>query len=226
MLFVSDFLNCIYVFRDIKWIKFFENKMNENGSVGVLLVGGDRMQELIRRCINHDEVAMSMLFEKYRDQVYKTAYLLTRNATLSDDITQESFIRVFLKLHLYKAEYSFESWLYKLVLNVYRNMARKERFVSTFLPFLDVGISDNRITPAGSLERNEQKDAISEIVRNLPPKLREVIILKYFLLLSQEEISGVLQIPVGTVKSRIHTALERIRNQIEADASIKEVLTI
>lgn len=184
------------------------------------------MQELIRRCINRDEESMSMLYEKYRDQVYRTAYLLTRNAVLSDDITQESFIRVFSKLHLYNAEYSFESWLYKVVLNVYRNMARKERFVSTFLPFLDVDVPDGRITPAGTLEQNEQKDAISEIVRSLPLKLREVIILKYFVLLSQEEIAGALQIPVGTVKSRIHNGLERIRNQIEADASIKEVLTI
>ncbi len=184
------------------------------------------MQELIRRCIDRDKDAMSILFETYRDQVYKTAYLLTRNSALSDDITQESFIRVFSKLHLYHAEYSFESWLYKLVLNVYRNMARKERFISTYLPFMDANISDERITPDGSLERTEQKDAISEIVRNLPPKLREVIILKYFVLLSQEEIARALQIPVGTVKSRIHTALEKIRNQIESDASIKEVLTI
>lgn len=184
------------------------------------------MQELIQRCINGDVEAMSLLYEKFRDQVYKTAYLLTRNATLSDDITQESFIRVFSKLSLYKPDYSFEGWLYKVVLNVYRNMARKERFVSTFLPFFDVDIPDSRITPAGSLERNEQKDVIAEILKKLPPKLREVIILKYFVLLSQEEIAGVLQIPVGTVKSRIHSGLDRIRSQIEANASMKEVLKI
>lgn len=184
------------------------------------------MQELIQRCINRDKEAMSMLYENYRDQVYKTAYLLTRNAALSDDITQESFIRVFSKISLYKAEYSFESWLYKVVLNVYRNMNRKEHFMNTFLPFLEIDVPDKGVTPAGNLEQNEQKDVISDMVKMLPNKISEVIILKYFVFLSQEEIAEVLQIPVGTVKSRIHTGLDRIRNQIEADASIKEVLTI
>ena len=200
--------------------------MNETGSLCVLHVGGDKMQELIRRCMDRDEEAMSMLYEKYRDQVYKTAYLLTRNAALSDDIVQESFIRVFSKLHLYKADYSFESWLYRVVVNVYRNMARKERLIGTFLPIFDTDIPDSSITPDGNLVRSEQKDTISEIIRRLPPKLKEVIILKYFALLSQEEIAVALQIPLGTVKSRIHTGLDSIRNQIEADASIKEVLTI
>ncbi len=184
------------------------------------------MQELIQRCINRDKEAMSVLYKNYRDQVYKTAYLLTRNDALSDDITQESFIRVFSKLTLYNADYSFESWLYKVVLNVYRNMYRKDRLINTFLPFLDVDIPDKGITPSGKLEQNEQKEILSDIVKDLPNKIREVIILKYFVLLSQEEIADVLQIPIGTVKSRIHAGLDRIRNQIEADASIKEVLTI
>lgn len=184
------------------------------------------MQELIQGCIEGDHDAMGALYEKYRDRVYRTAYLLTRNAALSDDITQESFIRVFSKLSLYKPEYTFESWLYKVVLNVYRNMTRKERFIGTFLPFLDVDAQDDGITPQKNLEQNEQRDILSEIVRTLSGKTREVIILKYFAMLSQEEIAEALQIPVGTVKSRIHTGLDRIRNQIDADASIKEVLSI
>jgi RNA polymerase sigma-70 factor (ECF subfamily) len=200
--------------------------MNEKGISCVLRSGGERMQEILQGCIEGNHEAMGKLYEKYRNQVYRTAYLLTRNAALSDDITQESFIRVFSKLSLYKSEYTFESWLYKVVLNVYRNMTRKERFLCTFLPFLDVETPDGGITPQKNLEQNEQKDVLSEIVRTLPGKTREVIILKYFAMLSQEEIAEALQIPVGTVKSRIHTGLDRIRSQIEADASIKEVLTI
>jgi RNA polymerase sigma-70 factor (ECF subfamily) len=200
--------------------------VNEKRIESVLQAGGEKMQELIKRCIGNDREAMGKLYEAYRNQVYKTAYLLTRNAALSDDITQEAFLRIFSKLSLYKAEYSFDSWLYKVVLNVYRNMTRKERFLTFFPLFRESEEADKEEGPLRNLERNEQKDVISDIVKTLPNKLREVIILKYFVQLSQEDIAEVLQIPLGTVKSRIHTGLGRIRNQIEADASIKEVLTI
>lgn len=201
---------------------FHTEKMNEKVKPSVLLVEVKKLEEIIRRCIEKDAEAIEFLYEKYKSKVYRTSYLLSNNASLADDITQEAFIRIFSKMHLYKKSYSFDSWIYKIVLNVYRNICRKQKW-TVFLPISeDIPITEDTCLP--SLEQNEQKELLADIINTLPARVREVIILKYYTDLSQEEIAKILKIPLGTVKSRINTGLKKIRKQIETDASVKEVL--
>jgi RNA polymerase sigma-70 factor (ECF subfamily) len=180
------------------------------------------MEEIIKRCMEKDVQAMGYIYEKYRTQVYRTAYLLSYNASLSDDITQEAFIRIFSKIHLYNESYSFESWIYMIVLNVYRNIRRKQWW-RNIIP-LPEDIEDADDTSFPPIEQNERKEILAGIIKTLPTRISEVVILKYYTGLSQEEIANVLGVPLGTVKSRISTGLKKIRKHIEADVSLKEVL--
>lgn len=182
------------------------------------------MEEIIKRCMEKDVDAMGYIYEKYKTKVYRTAYLLSYNASLSDDITQEAFIRIFSKMHLYKESYSFESWIYMIVLNVYRNIRRKQKWKNMLPLSEDIKVEDDTCLPAS--EQNERKELLAGIIRTLPDRISEVIILKYYTGLSQEEIAKALKIPLGTVKSRINTGLKKLRKHIENDASIKEVFVV
>lgn len=182
------------------------------------------MEDLIRRCRNKDKEAMEHLYEKYKNQVYRTAFIITRSRMLAEDITQESFIRVFSKIDLYNEEYSFDSWLYKVVLNVSRNTIRKQKWENLLKPFKDAVEKPDMKTPSLELEQKEREEMLKEIIDGLSYKLKEVIVLKYYNCFSQEDIANILQIPIGTVKSRINSGLSKIRIRIERHKQVKEVL--
>lgn len=181
------------------------------------------MESLIQRCKARNREAQEELYENYKNQVYRTALLFTCNRTLADDITQETFIRLFDKINLYDESYPFQTWLYKVVLNVARNTLRKHKWETILNPFAEEYEKEDFNTPVYKFEKKEQQEILHSIVDCLPYKYQEVIILKYYNSFSQEEISNILQIPIGTVKSRINTALEKIRKKIKNTSSIKEV---
>lgn len=168
--------------------------------------------DLIEACKQNDRKAQEELFEKYKNQVHKTALIFCRNHSLADDITQESFIRIFQKLHLYDDNYPFEAWLYRVVINCARNVIKKQRWEKFFQPY-ENEIVDN-IVFSDDIEKHEERINLMKHLDELPLKHREVIVLKYFNGFSQDDISKILQIPVGTVKSRINTALEKLRKKL------------
>lgn len=183
------------------------------------------MEEIIKKCKQKDISAQSILYEKYSKQVYRTAYILTKSKTLAEDITQETFIRAFSKINLFKEGKSFNSWLYTITLNVSKNILKRQKWVNFFCPLEENEPSGDYNTLEFTYEHKERDRLMKEVIDRLPFKQKEVIILKYYNNFSQEEISDILAIPVGTVKSRIHTGLEKIRKVIDNNISIMEVFS-
>lgn len=185
------------------------------------------MNELLQRCKEKDMEAWGALFEKYNRQIYQTALILAGNRTLAEDIAQEAFIRAVTKINLFNPCYSFEAWLYRIVVNVSRNMIRSHKWTSLFLSFKkDTLYARDVHDPFVVLEEDEQKKILWAIINELPYKVREVIVLKYFNGFSQDEVAAILEIPVGTVKSRINTGLNKMRQKIKVHSSIEEVLKL
>ncbi|HJV47232.1 MAG TPA: RNA polymerase sigma factor [Bacillota bacterium] len=180
------------------------------------------MNKLIRRCKEQNKTALGELYEQYSKQVYRTAFLLTRSVANAEDVTQETFLRVFTKLGSYDETKSFEAWLYRVTINVAKNYFRKNKVMR----FWELVTGREHETPADYVLKREQDIMLWNQIRSLPYKLQSVIVLKYLNECSQEEISEILGIPVGTVKSRLNSGLKKLRNQIseEYTDSIQEVI--
>jgi RNA polymerase sigma-70 factor (ECF subfamily) len=183
------------------------------------------VNNLIQRCKSGDKEAFEELFDVYKSHVYKTALLFSKNRILAEDIAQEVFIRVFTKIKLYDEEYSFDVWLYKIVINVTRNMLRKQRWLSFFDPQENDFDQADLNTPDLNYIQKEQEIMIRQFIDHLPYKQKEVIILKYFKGFTQEEIANIIQIPLGTVKSRINGGLEKLRMKFDRKINYMEVLS-
>jgi len=176
----------------------------------MVLNGNDR--ELIESCQRGDYDAFRALFETHSDRVYSIALRYSGDATSALDIAQETFLKVWSHIGEFRAECSFESWLYRIVVNGcldYRRRGRK------WAPFLS-DLLDAVIAPAESalhkVLRAEVEGDVQRMVAKLPPDQRMVVVLRYTDGFSYEQIAEVLGCSTGTVASRLnraHKTLER-----------------
>jgi RNA polymerase sigma-70 factor, ECF subfamily len=180
------------------------------------------MKDTIRRCKQSEMQAMSELYEKYKSQVYRTAYLLTRSESSAEDVTQDTFIRVFAKIATFDETKSFEAWLYRVTINVAKNHFRKNKLIQ----LIDFAAPSQEAGPSLQVLQKEQDRLLWKQIHSLPYKLQSVIILKYMNECSQEEIAEILNIPIGTVKSRINSGLKKLKSKLETEEAkmLKEVI--
>ncbi len=161
------------------------------------------------------------IVREHADRVYRHAYRLAGNKSDAEDLTQETFVRVFRSLDRYTPG-TFEGWLHRITTNLFLDMVRRRariRFdalpddASDRLPSTSAGpeqsYSDNRLDPE-----------IREALAALPPDFRDAVVLADLEELSYEEIAGVLGIKVGTVRSRIHRGRVLLRDALAHRAPV------
>jgi RNA polymerase sigma-70 factor (ECF subfamily) len=171
--------------------------------------------ELIRRSQAGDNEAFEALFHKYKNLVYKTAYLMLGSAGEAEDLLQEVFLEVYRSLHSYQpAKAAFTTWLYRVTVNDCLNHKRSRRW--SLVPLDEVSsLSAGRSHD----ERLAVDDEVWRSISRLSPKLRAVLILRYYWDLSYAELTQVLNVPLGTVKSRLNQALQIVQRDLEANAA-------
>ena len=169
--------------------------------------------DLIRRCQTGDEEAFAALFHQYKNLVYKTAYLMLDSADEAEDVLQEVFLQVHRSLSTFEpSKGAFTTWLYRVTVNHCLSRRRKRRLLI---------ISLEKVPPLALTEhpsfqdRLEDEEAVRQALSQLSEKLRAVVILRHYLELSYAEIAQILNIPVGTVKSRLNLALKTLRKELE-----------
>lgn len=178
------------------------------------------------------EHAFQVLFERHRRRAFDLAYRVLRNRALASDAVQEAFLRVYRKVEHFEARSQFTSWLHRVVVNQSIDLQRRERRHRA--ASLVVGGRDDD-QPGGAPEPADESGAGPETVavgaeraelvrramQRLSPKLAEVVRLRYPRGMSYEEIGELLQVPPGTVKSRLnraHTALRQLlAEQLDTD---------
>lgn len=172
-------------------------------------------EALIRRCQRGDRLAIEVLIRRYQNYVYRLCYLVMRSEQDAEDMTQETFIRAFRALPRFEIRKgtSFEAWLYRIAVNACRSRMRRKWY--QVLPWPEPA-PQMAAEPEGQPERvlmqGEQRDLMLEAIDTLGEKHRLVIILRYYAGLSNEEIARTLNIPSGTVRSRLHIARQRLRD--------------
>jgi RNA polymerase sigma-70 factor (ECF subfamily) len=157
-------------------------------------------------------------------KIFNTIYSFVCNYEDALDLTQETFIYAFRNIEQFRQESSISTWLYAIAINVCkRNSGKKKRFLSIFTDSLDdPKISSNIINHASNdrsaseaLEINEEQALIRQAISSLPKKYKTVIVLKYLQDLSYEEIAQIVGCSIGTVKSRLSRAKERLKPKLE-----------
>ena len=167
--------------------------------------------ELITRLREGDFETIDEIVEKYKNPLFAFILRIINNHTDAEDIFQETWLRVIRYIRNFRGESKFSTWLFQIALNLCRDTERKKKrwFSIPLEDYEDTLISKNGIDPDQLMKAQQ----VRKIVAELPVKMREVIVLRYFHDLHDQEISEIVGCPIGTVKSRCYRAYEIIRNK-------------
>ena len=162
-----------------------------------------------------DSRAFDILVVKYQDRLIYSVYKFCKDLELSQDITQEAFVKAFRNIDKFRGESSFYTWIYRIAINTAKNyFSNKSRGAETYNEdVLDGALSDlslNSDNPETLLAAEEMKDAVNQAFQNLPDEIRSTLSLREYDGLSYEEIAKVQNCPIGTVRSRIFKGRELI----------------
>ena len=148
------------------------------------------------------------MVNRYHRSVYNVALRMLGNVQDAEDVTQTVFGNAFVSLDTYDPRYRFFSWIYRMTVNESLNTLKRRRKVVSLDGSFDVP------APLRSASAAEAEDRVGRALLQLKPDDRAVVVLKHFVSFSYEEISDVLGVPVKTVKSRLFTARERLRESL------------
>ena len=178
------------------------------------------MQTLIKQCASGDDAAFGELVELYKTKIINTAFGLLQNREDAYDIAQEVFIKLYRKIGDFAGDASLDTWIYRITVNTCLDeMRRRNRRIKT-MPLtvekdedvLELPLADTSGMPEEVVLRSEQSNEILKAVAALPQKYKTVLVLREFEDMDYERIAVTLNISVGTVKSRLSRAREKLRN--------------
>ena len=186
----------------------------------------DTDQQLVERVLDGNKNAFDLLVLRYQNRVAAMVARIIRDQKEVEDVCQEAFIKAYKALPLFRGDSAFYTWLYRIAINTAKNhiVSRGRRPPSSDVELTDgeggeLGLVLSEIeTPESSLEMENLKNVIEGAIEALPADLRTAFTLREFSGLSYEDITEIMNCPVGTVRSRIFRARESI------DKAIKELI--
>lgn len=168
--------------------------------------------ELIRRLQEADLEALGVLFERYRQRVYRTALAIVRDPAAAEDILQDCFLKVYANARRIDARRPLAPWLYRVTVNLSYTWLTRARNQRTPLEQVsDVLHSPMKQAPDQLTEQSEIRQNVRQAIAELSLDQRVVVVLYYLNNLSLQDIAEILDLPVGTVKSRLFYARENLR---------------
>jgi len=179
----------------------------------------DAIDTLIQSCLSGDQTAWEEIVRQHRRKVFNVAYKFTGRHGEAEDLTQDVFLKIFKSLHTFDRRANFQTWLISVSRNLcidhYRSV-RKERET------IDRGVDAADLTPAApgqsalqALEQRDRVELLRKAMAELAPSLRTAVMLRDIQELSYQEIADHLQLPEGTVKSRINRGRTELARQVE-----------
>ena len=173
---------------------------------------------VIRAREHHDEKAYAELMDKYRDSIFYMMLKMVKNTDDADDLTIEAFGKAFNRLHQYTPNYAFSTWLFRIATNNCIDFIRKKR-MNTFSLDKDIDtedggmsfeVKDENLDPEERFIRKQKIRIMREIVDQLKPRYKSLVVLRYFREYSYEEIAEETDLPIGTVKAQLFRAREQL----------------
>jgi len=174
-------------------------------------------EKLIDRYRAGEIEAFEALVKRYRQELFHFLIRFTGQRAAAEDVFQEAFVQVHLSIDTFDTSRRFKPWLFTIAANKARDYLRKrarrpavplsapvgDADGQSFADFMEADLPD----PGDALQSADLADRVRKVVEELPDHLREILLLSYFQKFSYQEIADVLGIPLGTVKSRLHSAV-------------------
>ncbi|BFN03842.1 RNA polymerase sigma factor [Clostridium tetani] len=171
-------------------------------------------------------LALKMLIDEYKGFTYRFSFYLCKNSMESDDLFQDTWVKVIKNIDKYTWNERFEPWIRTICLNTYKDKYRKsKRWLNIIKDYFDEEKKEREIInfpsknnlPEKDTIKNEEKKTLKKAVDNLKDEYRIPIILYYFERLSYKEISEIISIPEGTIKSRLNKARKLLKEYVEVE---------
>jgi RNA polymerase sigma-70 factor (ECF subfamily) len=182
-------------------------------------------KKLAQLAKNGDRHAFRQLVDLYQQKIYHLAYRMLGNIQEAEDVVQDTFLRVYTNLGKYDPAQKFSTWIYRIGTNLCIDLLRKRKRKQKIS--LDANLYDSESTDGYAVlpsDENEQPDhrlvlsetkrQVQEAVDSLPEQYKSIVILRYLHDMSLQEISEVLDMPVTTIKTRLHRGREYLRGKI------------
>jgi RNA polymerase sigma-70 factor (ECF subfamily) len=179
-----------------------------------------------------DRSAFDALIRKYETRAYQYAYRLTSNQDEASDIVADAFVRVYNALKNFRGQSSFGTWLYRILTNCYLDLRKKER--SRRHESLEATLNleggemqrqfeDESDGPDVVLERTAREEAVQGALSKMPEYQQAMLVMYHVENLTYEEISEALDLPIGTVKSRLNRARLALRDLLVHDSELFQI---
>lgn len=178
-------------------------------------------QTLISRCLGGQTEAFGLLVERYQHRLYGALVSIAGSSEQARDIAQDAFVHAFEKLQSFRGESAFYSWLFRIALNVAISSRRKNHRVTASIDALreatgqdpeDLRVSSS---PWHDLHVADRKRLVQKALSEIPDEYREALVMKEIDDLKYEDIAEILDIPIGTVRSRIHRGRQELRLRLQ-----------
>lgn len=169
-------------------------------------------EELIKASQRGNKEAFQVLVTEYQAAVLGFLYRLGNDADTAQDLAQETFLKAWLAIEKYGHRQKFKSWLLKIAYNTTIDFWRRQR------PDTDlqqVSLRDEKVDPEEQVSRSQQVDMVQQAIQSLPEQSRAALILREYHQYSYQEIAQTLDIPVGTVMSRLNYARSILRKRLQ-----------
>ena len=188
--------------------------------------GSPEEARLIKACQEGDNSAFNLLVWRWEKPLYNFIYKYVGDATLAEDLVQDTFVRVLKSIRRYAHQGSFSTWLYRIAINLCKDHLKRKRVPLVSLHdyyttgsgervYVQDRIQDEGARTDESLKAEEREELVRRLLAGLPEEERMVILLKEYQELTFREIAEVLEIPEGTVKSRLYHGLKSMRESLE-----------
>ena len=178
-------------------------------------------EDLIEKFQRGDIYAYELIVKRYKDQLLNFVYRFLGNQEEAEDVVQETFLRVYRNRHAYQRVAKFSTWIYTIAGNLARTELRRRNRRRIF-SLSNMGVDDKEYEISDEFSSPEKhtntvlsEEIIQKEINKLSPKFREVIILRDIQELSYEEISKIIRVPIGTVKSRVNRARLRLQSRLK-----------
>ena len=190
--------------------------------------------ELLARYAAGEEAAFREIVNRYKNGLYAFLRRFLNRQDLVEDVFQETFLQLFTSCDSFDTTRPLRPWLFTIAANKAKDALRKQQRIAAIpigtiaeaqeMSFDDVlnALTSDTTMPYEKLQKSETASRVRQIIANMPENLREILILGYFHQFSYKQMAQILSIPIGTVKSRLHTAVARFGKDWKASIGSKK----
>ena len=172
-------------------------------------------RELILQLQGGSLEALGELYDRYQSMVYRTALVITNDPSSAEDLLQDVFLRLHRFADHVDSQRPIEPWLYRMTTNLaYTYVKRSRRWLGPLEDFAEWLVGNEKQNPHENAEYNDDWQQVQKAISSLALPQRLVVVLYYLNDLSLQEISDILDVPVGTVKSRLHYGRETLKKKL------------